>query len=96
MKIKLEEITHGFEIPISTLIKIDILENPQDECSGYFKQINDEGIIFCPSKNASLSSNPEFNILVPMNQIGQVYWISRIMVYGLQIKRYAENQQISK
>jgi hypothetical protein len=96
MTIKLEESVHGMKLEVGTLIKVDILDNPKDECFGYFKQINDDGIIFCPSRNAALSSNSEFNILVPMNQIGQVYWISKIGIYELQVRKYADTSQISK
>ena len=96
MTITLEESVHKIKLEVGTLIKIDILDNPKDECTGYFKQINDNGIIFCPSKNAALSSNPEFNILVPINQIGQVYWISNLVVYELNVKKYADSKQISK
>jgi hypothetical protein len=96
MTITLEETVHGIKLEVGTLIKVDILDNPKDECVGYFKEINDNGIIFCPSRNAALSSDSEFNILVPMNQIGQVYWISKIGIYELSVKRYADAQQISK
>jgi hypothetical protein len=96
MGIRLEDTVHGIELEVGTLIKVDILSKDEDECIGYYKGITNDGIFICPSQKACFSKESQFNILIPMEDIARVYRVGRIATISLEVKRYADTQQISK
>jgi hypothetical protein len=96
MAITLEETAHGIELEVGTPIVVKLLSKSGDQCMGYFKKIDDNGITICPSLGGCFSSDYKFDARISMGDIAEVSQIAKYYIYRLQIKRDLDTEQISK
>jgi len=91
MRITLEETVHGTELKVGTPIIIEISgENGQDQCVGYYREINEDGITICPSSFYASLLNSNCDFVIPMQDIKKIIRIIRAASLEYSIKGYTK------